>query len=78
MCETEVNAIEIGNEIAEDQERAQSLYDLADRTLFYILHGILPLVIWPSAESSGRFLSVITRLGQHAQQCLFSYALTRA
>jgi hypothetical protein len=40
LGEADIDAIEIGYEIANDQERNEPTHHLADHTLLYVFHGI--------------------------------------
>jgi len=39
LCEADINAIEIGNEVTQDKEWYQPPHHLSDYPLFYIFHG---------------------------------------
>jgi hypothetical protein len=39
LCEADINAIEIGNEVTQDKEWYQPPHHLSDFPLFYIFHG---------------------------------------
>jgi hypothetical protein len=49
LGEADIDAIEIGDELANDQERDQPPHHLADDTLLYVFHDTSPVLVFEPA-----------------------------